>query len=289
MAIEIIRKNDSMSAGGSRVRSLPMGHPGLKYLREMDVVLTGIDERMPPLEWGEEEDISQTHLLFFVIDGIVSDVGGGSDAIVKPGEMLLVPAGIRKRLRIKTRKCVSVWIHVSDTPRWNMLRYPVAQIQKIRNPMLLYVLQENLLEQCLLNDSEAAVACTLLSQLWIHTVTQEIHTGDNPMRREMREKLAMLWNDVHVDLAYPWDIESMAHRLCVSEGHFHRMVRDFNQSSPMEMVTRFRMERAAGLLRTTSYKLNRITAEIGYNSLNAFSDAFKRHTGLRPGQYRHTA
>lgn len=54
----------------------------------------------------------------------------------------------------------------------------------------------------------------------------------------------------------------------------------------MRYLTRWRMCRAAALLRSTEGSIADVTSRVGYASEVAFSKAFKRHTGLAPGVYR---
>jgi transcriptional regulator GlxA family with amidase domain len=54
----------------------------------------------------------------------------------------------------------------------------------------------------------------------------------------------------------------------------------------MQMVAWLRMERAKDLLLHTGDKLQTIAGAVGYQTAYSLSDAFQRHTGQRPGQFR---
>jgi AraC-like DNA-binding protein len=58
---------------------------------------------------------------------------------------------------------------------------------------------------------------------------------------------------------------------------------------PLAYVTRWRMQKAAGLLRQSSATLADIAERVGYDSEAAFSKAFKRAVGTAPGAYRRAA
>lgn len=55
---------------------------------------------------------------------------------------------------------------------------------------------------------------------------------------------------------------------------------------PGAEIRRVRMEKAKGLLRRSHEKLSVIAGECGYKNGNSFSIAFKKTTGLTPGEYR---
>ncbi len=56
--------------------------------------------------------------------------------------------------------------------------------------------------------------------------------------------------------------------------------------APLQYVTRWRLQKAATLLRTTAMKLTTIARLAGYDSDIAFNKAFKRFAGAAPGAYR---
>jgi AraC-like DNA-binding protein len=54
----------------------------------------------------------------------------------------------------------------------------------------------------------------------------------------------------------------------------------------MQQLTVLRMQHAAHLLATTEEKIEAIAREVGYQNPFAFSNTFKRMTGLRPSDFR---
>jgi AraC-like DNA-binding protein len=55
---------------------------------------------------------------------------------------------------------------------------------------------------------------------------------------------------------------------------------------PLSYVTRWRMQKAASMLRDGKQTLAEVAAQVGYDSEAAFSKAFKRAVGSAPGAYR---
>lgn len=53
-----------------------------------------------------------------------------------------------------------------------------------------------------------------------------------------------------------------------------------------QYITEFRMEKAKHLLADPRYKINDISAAVGYNDGNYFGKSFRKHTGLTPSEYR---
>jgi AraC-like DNA-binding protein len=56
---------------------------------------------------------------------------------------------------------------------------------------------------------------------------------------------------------------------------------------PMTYVARWRMNRAAHLLRATHEKIAVVASRVGYDSVPALTKVFKKYLGVSPGAYRH--
>lgn len=59
--------------------------------------------------------------------------------------------------------------------------------------------------------------------------------------------------------------------------------------APMSYLTAWPLQLASRLLRTTTATMADVAGEVGYGSEASFSRAFKRHTGVSPGEWREAA
>ena len=84
----------------------------------------------------------------------------------------------------------------------------------------------------------------------------------------------------------PWTLERLADAAAMSRSSLHDRFVHFIGQPPMQYLTRWRMQLAAGLLRDTKAKLVEVALAAGYESEAAFSRAFKRETGVAPGAWR---
>ncbi|MDX2109712.1 MAG: helix-turn-helix transcriptional regulator [Verrucomicrobiota bacterium] len=268
------------------MRSLALDHEDMHGLREVGVVMAGIDERAGPVKWGE--GYSNTTLLFMVLEGTTTSLAENPSTTVNAGECLIVPAGCAKVLELKRGQVRAIWLHLANRERWAHLCGLITKREAIECIPLAYAAMERLFVETLGSTAGSGslrlpLASTLLALLDIHFGAVE-----TPTNRRVRSQLNHLWSLVSADLSHDWSAESLAARMHVSVGHLHRIVREFEHSHPMQIVTRMRMQRAAGLLRTTEYPLDQIAEAVGYGSAYAFSAAFLRQMGTRPGAYRST-
>lgn len=91
---------------------------------------------------------------------------------------------------------------------------------------------------------------------------------------------------MHDDPSAPWTIRSLAEALGVSRSTFAKRFSDLLGEPPMSYLTCWRLCLAADLLRTTDHTLASVARQVGYANPYAFSAAFRRFYGVRPGQHR---
>jgi AraC-like DNA-binding protein len=94
---------------------------------------------------------------------------------------------------------------------------------------------------------------------------------------------------VHEKPEAPWTVASLAHEVAMSRSAFAARFTQLVGESPLQYVTRWRMQKAAELLRTGRATLVEIADLVGYESEAAFSKAYKRWVGASPGAYRRAA
>jgi AraC-like DNA-binding protein len=91
---------------------------------------------------------------------------------------------------------------------------------------------------------------------------------------------------LHDDPARAWTTDTLAREVSVSRSTLTRRFSGVIGESPGAYLTRWRMDLAARRLRDTDDRLEAVAASVGYDSVYAFSRAFRRARSLPPGRYR---
>ena len=91
---------------------------------------------------------------------------------------------------------------------------------------------------------------------------------------------------IHRQPEKPWTVAELAAQATMSRSAFSATFVKVLGRPPLQYLRQRRMQLACRLLRDRSLGLKEIASQIGYDSVSAFSAAFKRFSGTAPGDYR---
>ncbi len=91
---------------------------------------------------------------------------------------------------------------------------------------------------------------------------------------------------LHTRARDPWTIEALARQVGLSRSPLERRFNTMLGMPAMRYLTLWRLQQASALLADGQRAVGAIAADVGYASEEAFSRAFKRHTGHSPLQWR---
>lgn len=81
-------------------------------------------------------------------------------------------------------------------------------------------------------------------------------------------------------------LEEIARSVGLSKYHFTRLFSKTTGYTPIDYLTKIRMEKAVGLLRGTELSIEEIARKIGYASGSYFIKVFRHWVGFPPGEFR---
>lgn len=83
-----------------------------------------------------------------------------------------------------------------------------------------------------------------------------------------------------------YSVDALAGDLCMSRANLHRRMRSVINQTPTDFIRNQRLERAAQLLRTTSYSVNEIADLVGFSYASYFTKCFKEKYGVLPKDFQ---
>lgn len=99
-------------------------------------------------------------------------------------------------------------------------------------------------------------------------------------------KISQAVRYVHADPGADWSVDALAERVALSPSRFAARFRETMGESVMVYVSRWRLNVACRLLRETESPLEYVAERVGYDSVPAFSRAFKAQIGRPPAKWR---
>lgn len=117
----------------------------------------------------------------------------------------------------------------------------------------------------------------------------------NRKQEEVKEKRYQYSTHTYVQYAIDYiryhykekiKIDGIAEYIGINRSYLTRNFKKEIGMSPQEFLIKFRMEKAAGLLKNSEEPVNLIANKVGYADQLAFSKAFKEQYGVSPQKYR---
>ena len=91
---------------------------------------------------------------------------------------------------------------------------------------------------------------------------------------------------MHGQPAHAWTLESLAREIGLSRSVFASRFAEYVGEPPMQYLGRWRMQLAARRMETPGISIAQAAREVGYESEDTFSRAFKKFVGVAPGTWR---
>lgn len=95
--------------------------------------------------------------------------------------------------------------------------------------------------------------------------------------------------ELHAAPAHRWTVEELARKVACSRSTLNERFVHVLGRAPMQYLSIWRIQLAGSLLRDTTLSAASVAYQIGYESEEAFSRAFKRAMGAPPAQWRQSA
>ena len=99
-------------------------------------------------------------------------------------------------------------------------------------------------------------------------------------------RISQVLTAIHADPANDWSVERLGQLVNMSRSSFSNRFSELANMTPLQYVIFVRLQKASRLLIESSLPLIAVAERIGYQSEAAFSQAFKKQYGMRPGEFR---
>lgn len=136
------------------------------------------------------------------------------------------------------------------------------------------------LDYCYKNKTYNILNCQSIFLSILNSITVYNHS---------EERSGLAWQVTqYISENYNKDItcDTLADQFHFSTEYINRKVKQYCDHTPGQYLQQIRITRAKELLANTDHTLSFITGEIGYRDTTVFYKAFKKQTGMSPGNWR---
>jgi AraC-like DNA-binding protein len=138
----------------------------------------------------------------------------------------------------------------------------------------------------------AAIVDRLAEVLFVYAMRSQIRSmleGGSPswLRAIADPQIGEVLRLMHAQPGRSWTVPTLAKGVAMSRSAFAERFRRLVGETPLDHLTRWRMVRAAAMLRERrTLPMAAVAAAVGYESESSFGKVFKRVMGISPGGYR---
>lgn len=216
------------------------------------------------------------HTIFYTLSG-EGCVSTPQDKLALPKHSLvLLPADQSFEVRITAEHWDIIWLNLTNSPRWQHLRTPSAQLKSNVDLASVHHAMELLYLESDGHRREGVIP--IIQHHLRSVVSQEANV--------QQARIDVLFSEVEKQLQFDWTVDIMAKRAHYSAPHLHRLCLEKYGRSPIQQVIHLRMIRAKNLLENTQWPVAHIAHYVGYTSVFTFSKRFKKSVGVSPTDYR---
>lgn len=124
-----------------------------------------------------------------------------------------------------------------------------------------------------------------LMRLWSLFARQKNDPEQQSNQKQCPEEVTRILSFLRLHYATA-TLSDTAKEFGFSSSYLSRYIQKHTGMKYNEIITRLKLQNAAGYLLHTNFSLEKIVDLVGYNDTNYFMKAFKKHFGIAPGQYR---
>lgn len=231
-------------------------------------------------------------LLIYTIAGEGEIRAEGKSFPCRSGNIAILKPGIPHHYATKGANWEFLWVHFIPNPQWSTwLRLPEAadrfyyeQLKPdaqnpVREALAKMVKHDGSSGHSELNRRLAELA---LEEALIRLRLEQADEPDERMDPRIRDVLNRLQQFPAEKISLP----ELAKFSCMSTSRLSHLFKEQVGDTILNTVCKFRMEKAAQLLVSTTRQVAEIAIDVGFESTNHFTRKFQEAFGVSPSQYR---
>ena len=246
---------------------------GSKELKANGILEAGEAEIGAPYEMRRAANTESLHTtVWFVLEGNIIFEQPGKKLQAGPGMAVVHSSAVNRICRVETGVFRQLFFYLPNRNIETTV-FPASYHHELQE--LLLMLQRETYDPEPLSERRNILAALISSYL-----EKELQCSPEPHR--LRKMIALIESRLEKN----WTTASLATQLHISPSLLYQLCVRYYGESPGGIIRKTKFRHAAALLRQSDEPLDAIAEKIGYGNAFAFSKAFYKYTGTRPGHLR---
>ncbi|TNJ65370.1 helix-turn-helix domain-containing protein [Paenibacillus hemerocallicola] len=272
-----------------------------EVLESFQPVLTKITERDESMWQRYDYDLlrerTEIHSLAYISDGEGLLELNGARFVLRKGILMYVPPGVRMRIttgKVNMLRYFSVLFHYGEL-RWEgadgvwqdttHAALPLNSVYYVEEYPIVLDIYRRMTEIWDGKKPGYMWHCRMEFMQLLHRLMRwMLEDSQEGVRSAALVDSIIVYLRDH--LHEPFDRSAVAAKLALSPGYFSVLFKKYTGCTPIEYVTRLRIDRAKQLLMNSDMPVGRIAEEVGYADPLYFTRLFTRETGISPREFR---
>lgn len=272
-------KNKSEQLGSDNPHAVEVAKP----LFDSQVAFVGLIERTN-LNNQDDYWAPPWHTYYLCIQGTLVFKTENDNFNLKPGELCFIPSNTHHSRKSINSPVQFIYIRLYDYKTWDPLKKNGLYKRHYESADILFLVLRKILNAHKSRNILEINMALSYSSTFLELLKHELHLTNGP--HSGVHQLKQIVTEIKAHPEKPWNTAQIASLLKVSKRKLTRMfIKEFG-TPPYEMITKLRISLAAVELARGSENIANISSKLGYQSSYSFSTLFKKHTGLRPKDYR---
>ena len=225
------------------------------------------------------------HMVLMIISGKLQYSDNSKIKIIEPGEIWIGPAGVPHDYWAED-KCSFISAALFVEEGFHHLEKKLTHRKTRFKISHLSTAVESYLYESLIAGGKTTGMVAPLADYISNFILRELKTEDVKKTNRLLSCLENLWENVNAAPGYKWNVNELASNINVSTRQFQRLMQTNYGFTAEKMLRKIRMDHAGELLKGTQLTVEDISDKVGYESVYAFSRAFRQYYDLPPGTYR---
>lgn len=258
-----------------------------------NILLLGKDKKVPGADYDwygmQREDVG-TYVFQYTLSGTGQIQLEGTTYTLEPGEafMVEIPSDHRYYLPKDSDGWEFIFITLVGSKAAECWRFAKAQsgsVLKISPDSklihLLFRIYQDTADQKI-TDVYHASAKAYEFMMEVYRFIRNIEKSPNDLSFQIAKTLSY----IQTQYADPLTLNDIAAVSGYSRYYFLKQFQNELHMTPIQYLTKIRVQKAADLLLATTYSVNEIAVKVGYANANYFNKVFRKAVGMSAGKFR---